>query len=83
MPEIDGYLYHAFIDADECVHGIVFNDRKGRFADGEMIRTSTVRAVLQNADSRYFNFPADIFTLNSRYRVINWANGSKTDGKET
>lgn len=46
-------------------HGRIYNDSRGIFEDGDPVRTSTVKNVLQIADTVY------IETRNTMYKVIN------------
>ena len=72
MKPITGYIYDAYKGPmDERGHyvifGHVFGDKMQRFTDGDLIRTSRVTGEIEGRD-----YAADVTTLNSVYRIINW-----------
>lgn len=50
---------------DVVAHGIIYNDSRGIFHDGERVRTSTVKQIVKVDDELY------IETRNTMYRIIN------------
>lgn len=46
-------------------HGLIYNDSRGIFRDGEPVRTSTVKQIVEIAGDLY------IETRNTMYKVIN------------
>jgi hypothetical protein len=61
--EVTAYLYEAVHDRlNNVVRGFVFGDKKKRFSDGDLIRSSFICAIKGDF----------VTTLNSSYRVISW-----------
>lgn len=60
MKKFDAILRDWYVDKNRIV-GVIFDDSKGRFADGSLIRTSKLKKV---------NFEKDFaVTQNTRYQL--------------
>ncbi|GLO47139.1 hypothetical protein PPUN109347_37020 [Pseudomonas putida] len=66
---VTGYLYHAAIDLHlGCLVGIVYGERRGRFEDGAVIRSSRLEGGWEQDGFRLYR------TVNgSIYVVCDWA----------
>lgn len=66
---VRGYLYHAAIDLHlGCLVGIVYGERRGRFEDGAVIRSSRLEGGWEQEGFRLYR------TVNgSLYVVCDWA----------
>jgi len=66
---VTGYLYHAAIDLHlGCLVGIVYGERRGRFEDGAIIRSSRLEGGWEQDGFRLYR------TVNgSIYVVCDWA----------
>lgn len=64
--------YHAVLKnvrvvaKNKCAFGEIYDDKKGRFTDGTLVRTSTVQDIIESGRKTY------IKTLNTTYLVESW-----------
>lgn len=65
--------YHAVLKnvsvvaKNQIAFGEIYGDKKGRFADGTQVRTSTVQDIIESGRKTY------IKTLNTTYLVDSWS----------